>query len=140
MAAEFVWIPIIPTSILLGLIQLIFIHKDEPFKGSHWFTHGFHILIIMPIFMFAIFNTEFFLDFTGIAAQGWPLISNVWIVRSVIGLIFGIKSYAISSVIKGGAGKGMHEGFFHILIMMALVVTAPLYWPLVEQFLPDWAK
>lgn len=134
----FVWLPVIPLTIFLGLIQLIFIHKDEPFRGSHWFTHGIHILLIMPIFLLAVFNTEYFLDLAGLRDVAY--INNVWVVRSIIGLIFGIKSYVISSVIKGGTGsRGMHEGIFHVLLMAVLVVTAPLYWPIIEQFLPSWA-
>ncbi len=135
----FIWFPVIPLTIVLGIIQLIFIHKDEPFRGSHWFTHGVHILLVMPLFLLAVFNTEYFLDLTGL--RDVAFIGNVWVIRVIIGLIFGIKSYAISSVIKGGAGtRGMHEGFLHVLIMMALVTTAPLYWPVVEPLLPEWAR
>ena len=137
-AQTFVWLPVIPLAIILGIIQLIFVHKDEPFRGSHWFTHGIHIIFIMPLFLLVVFNTEYFLQLTGL--QDVAFIGNIWIVRGIIGLIFGIKSYAISSVIKGGVGtRGMHEGILHVLIMMALVTTAPLYWPLIANFLPEWA-
>ena len=134
-----IWLPVIPMTIVLGIIQLFFIHKDEPFRGSHWFTHGIHILVVMPLFLLAVFNIEYFLELTGLT--GVSIIGNVWIMRVIIGLIFGIKAYAISSVIKGGVGgggRGMHEGILHVLIMMALVTLAPLYWPFVQQVLPSW--
>ncbi len=137
-AQTLVWLPVIPMTIILGIIQLIFIHKDEPFRGSHWFTHGIHILIIMPLFLLAVFNAEYFLQITGLA--GMAFIGNKWVITWIIALIFGIKAYAVSSVIKGGTGgRGMHEGILHVLIMVGLVGAAPLYWPIVAQILPEWA-
>jgi len=134
-----VWVPVIPLTLILGIIQLIFIHKDEPFRGSHWFTHGIHILIIMPLFLLTAFNVEYFLTITGL--EGVSIIGNPIIMHILIGLVFGIKAYAVSAVIKGGAGgSGMHEGIFHVLIMAALVGAAPYYWPTIEPLLPDWAK
>jgi len=142
MAAEFIWIPVIPLTIVLGIIQLIFIHKDTPIRGAHWFTHAIHIAIIMPLFLLAIFNTDWFLSVTGLGSMNIPLISNLWVLRSAIGLIFGIKSYAISKVIKstagGFGGSGLREGFLHVLLMMVLVTLAPLYWPFIEPLLPSW--
>ena len=134
----FVWIPVIPLTILLGIIQLMFIHHDEPFRGSHWFTHGLHIIILMPIFLLAAFNVEFFITLVGLPLGAWY--TNPYLMRGLIAVVFGIKSWGASAVAKGATGRGMHEGFFHILIMMALVAAAPYIWPILGPMLPEWAK
>ena len=129
--------------ILIGLYELILIHRDESFRGSHWLGHGVHSVVIMIIALFAVMNTEYFLEITGLIASGIPLISNALVVRIAVGLVLAIKMWGVSAVIKGGGGvKGMHEGFTHILIVVVLVVAAPYYWPLLkpvlEPVLPTW--
>ena len=136
--------PVVGLGIILGLYELILIHRDENFRGSHWLGHGFHSVFIMMVALFAVFNTEYFLQITGIADKGWPYISNPWIVRALIGLILNIKIHATSAVIKAQAFKGglsgsMAEHWTHTTIISVLVVLAPLYWPLLAPFLPTWA-
>jgi len=135
--------PIIVLGIILGLYELILIHRDESFRGSHWLGHGLHSVIFMWIALFFIFNTEYFLNLTGLANTGWPLITNPWVVRAIIGLILNIKMHATSAVIKGGLRGsmtgGMAEHWTHTTIVTVLVVVAPLYWPLIATFLPEWA-
>ena len=135
---DFVWIPIIPMTLLLGIIQLFFVHKDEPFRGSHAISHGLHILILMPIFLFVVFNVQVAASLAGLSLSAWYV--NEIFVRGVVAFVFGIKSYAMSVVAKGAAGRGMHEGILHVLIMMALVFAAPFVWPILEPMLPTWAK
>jgi len=139
--AEFT--PIIVLGLILGLYELILIHRDENFTGSHWFGHGLHSVFFMFIALFFIFNTDFFLNITGLAEKGWPLISNPWWVRVIIGIILNIKMHATSAVIKGGLRGsltgGMTEHWAHTTLITALVVTSPLYWPFLVQFLPAWA-
>jgi len=135
--------PVIGLGIILGLYELILIHRDENFRGSHWLGHGIHSVVIMVAALFAVMNTEYFLEFTGLIASGIPLISNILAVRIAVGLILVIKMWSVSSVIKGGGGtRGMHEGFIHIFVVAVLVVAAPYYWPLLEPvlepFLPSW--
>ncbi len=137
------FMPIIVLGIILGLYELILIHRDENFRGSHWLGHGLHSVVFMVVALFFVFNTEYFLNITGLAEKGWPLISNPWIVRVIIGLILNIKKHATSAVIKGGlrgsVTGGMAEHWTHTTIVSALVILAPLYWPIVAQFLPTWA-
>ncbi|MBS3168316.1 hypothetical protein J4216_04280 [Candidatus Woesearchaeota archaeon] len=134
---------IIVCGIVLGLYELILIHRDENFRGSHWFGHGLHSVIFMFVALFFIFNTDYFLNITGLAEKGWPLISNPWVVRVIIGLILNIKMHATSAVIKGGlrgsSTGGMAEHWTHTTIVSVLVILAPLYWPLIATFLPEWA-
>ena len=133
--------PIIPLGLILGLYELILIHRDENFRGSHWLGHGLHAVTFMFIALFAVMNTEFFLTITGLINSNIPLISNVWAVRIAIGIILNIKMHATSAVIKGkafsgGVSGGMTEHWTHTLIVSTLVVLAPLYWPLLEPLLP----
>src|SRR3989344_5272982 len=135
--------PIIALGIILGLYELVLIHRDENFRGSHWFGHGLHSVFFMLIALFFVFNTEYFLNITGLADKGWPLISNPWVVRIIIGIILNIKMHATSAVIKGGLRGsmtgGMAEHWTHTTIVSALVILSPLYWPLIVNFLPAWA-
>ena len=134
--------PIIVLGIVLGLYELILIHRDESFRGSHWFGHGIHAVVFMIVALFFIFNTEYFLTITGLGDTGWPLISNPWVVRVIIGLILNIKMHAVSAVVKGGLrgsiSGGMAEHWAHTTIVSVLIIVAPLYWPVIAQFLPEW--
>lgn len=136
-------VPILAIGVVLGLYELILIHRDENFRGSHWIGHGIHAILFMIVALFFVFNTEYFLNVTGLAEKGWPLISNPWIVRVIIGLILNIKMHSVSAVIKGGlrgsVTGGMAEHWFHTTLVTVLVILAPLYWPLLAQFLPEWA-
>src|SRR3989338_10749969 len=91
-------IPIVALGLILGLYELILIHRDENFRGSHWLGHGFHSVIFMFVALFFVFNTDYFLNVTGLAEKGWPIISNPWAVRIIIGLILNIKMHATSAV------------------------------------------
>src|SRR3989344_5632179 len=135
--------PIVSLGVVLGLYELILIHRDENFRGSHWLGHGIHSVVFMIVALFFVFNTDYFLSVTGLIDKGWPLISNPWVVRVIIGLILNIKMHATSAVIKGGlrgsTTGGLAEHWAHTTIVSALVVLAPLYWPIVANFLPEWA-
>ena len=135
--------PIIVLGIVLGLYELILIHRDENFRGSHWFGHGLHSVIFMFVALFFIFNTDYFLTITGLIDKGWFILSNPWAVRVIIGLILNIKMHATSAVIKGGLRGsmtgGMAEHWTHTTIVSILVILAPLYWPVIATFLPVWA-
>src|SRR3989344_9320719 len=106
------FIPILSLGVLLGLYELILIHRDENFRGSHWFGHGLHSVGIMIVALFFVYNTEYFLTVTGLGEKGWPLISNPWAVRIIIGLILNIKMHASCAVLTFlGRGK-----FFSLIL------------------------
>lgn len=135
--------PVILLGIILGLYELILIHRDESFRGSHWLGHGFHAIVIMIIALFAVFNWDYFLNITGIANMNIPLLNNVLFGRIVIGVILNFKMHAVSAVIKGrafagGLSGGMAEHWTHTIIVTVLVVTAPYYWPFLAPLLPTW--
>ncbi len=136
-------LPILPLGLILGLYELILIHKDTNFRGSHWLGHGLHSVVFMFIAIFAVMNTEYFLTITGLINSNIPLINNVWVVRVAIGLILNIKMHATSAVIKGRAFSGgvsgrMAEHWTHTTLVSVLVVLTPLYWPFLAPFLPAW--
>ena len=137
--------PVIILGVILGFYELILIHRDENFRGSHWFGHGIHSIIIMMVALFAVFNWESFLQLTTLADRGIPLISNVLFGRILIGVILNFKMHAVSAVIKGrafagGVTGGMAEHWTHTLIVSVLVATAPYYWDALVVFLPLWAR
>src|SRR3989344_4087324 len=94
-----VFFPVIGLGIILGLYELILIHRDENFRGSHWLGHGLHAVVFMWVALFAVFNTDYFMQITVLINTGWPLISNPWAIRIAIGLILNIKMHATSAVI-----------------------------------------
>ena len=57
--AELIILPAIILGAIIGLYELILIHKDENFQGSHWFTHGLHAAIWAIAATFAVINVEF---------------------------------------------------------------------------------
>ena len=138
--AGLIFLPVLGIGTILGLYELILVHRDLNFQGSHWLGHGIHAVVFMWVALFAIFNTEYFLLITGLADKGWPLISNPWAVKIAIGLILNIKMHGVSAAIRGGgiASRGLAEHWTHTTIISALAVTSPLYWPLLQPLLPTW--
>ncbi|MAG45798.1 MAG: hypothetical protein CMH63_03440 [Nanoarchaeota archaeon] len=134
-----IWTPVIILGVILGLYELFAIHSDLNFRGSHWLGHGIHAVVLMMIALFAVFNWGSFLEITTLAERGIPFISNVWVGRILIGLILNFKMHGTSAVVHGQlAARGMAEHWTHTLLISALVVTAPLYWPFLEPLLPVW--
>src|SRR3989344_4153898 len=137
--AGLVLAPVLGIGTILGLYELILIHRDENFKGSHWFGHGLHAILFMWFALFAIFNTEYFLQITGLAEKTLPfftstLIEHTWTIRILIGIILNIKMHATSAAIRGGglAARGLTEHWTHTTLISALAVASPLYWPLLQ--------
>ena len=140
--AEFLIMPVIVIGIVLGLYELILIHRDENFRGSHWFGHGLHCVAIMMVALFITMNTEYFLEITGLLESGIPFISNPLLLRIAVGIILNIKMHATSAVIRGGrlATRGMAEHWTHTTLISALVVIAPYVWPYIAPLLPEWLQ
>ena len=134
-----VWNAVVILGVILGLYELFAIHGDLNFRGSHWLGHGVHSVLLMMIALFAIFNWPLFLDVTTLASSSIPFLSDIWIGRAVIGLILNLKMHAVSKAVHGQlAARGMTEHWTHTLLISALVVASPLYWPFIEPLLPAW--
>jgi len=136
MVLEF--IPALVLTPIIGLYELFLIHHDENFRGSHWIGHGLSTFVTILIGLLIVFNVPYFLELTNLASKNsW--LANVWIVRSLIGLIILIRIHAQSAVVKTtiGSSKGLKETWFHSLIIVVLIVTAPLYWVLIEPLVKN---
>jgi hypothetical protein len=135
--------PALVLGVILGLYELIAIHADMNFRGSHWLGHGAHAIIFMIIALFATLNTGYFLEVTGLAAKSIPFISSPLLVRIAIGIILNLKIHSASAIARGGAGlaaRGLAEHWTHTIIVSALVVAAPYYWPVLAGVLPVWIQ
>src|SRR3989344_5794838 len=128
--------PAIAFGLIIGLYELFLIHADENFRGSHWFGHGLQSVILAIIAVFITMNTAYFLSVTGLDKMGIPFISNYYLVNLAVALIFGIKVYSVSAVVKGAGGRGMHEKWYHVLIVAVLVYVSPIIYQYTQAFLP----
>lgn len=135
--AELILLPIVPLAIIIGLYELIAIHADMNFRGSHWFGHGLSAVVVIAIGLFITMNTEYFLEITNLINSGIPLISNALAVRIAVGLILNLKIHAQSALAKGTlASRGLAEHWTHTLIISTLVIIAPYVWPVIEPMVP----
>ena len=137
---ELIILPAIILGVIIGMYELILIHQDENFQGSHWFTHGLHAAIWAIVATFAVMNVEFvYLNLSFL--QNIKYIENQWVFRGVIGLITLTKIHSASAVVKTtvGSSRGLKETWTHSLIVVLLVYFSPEIWrilgPLVESIL-----
>jgi hypothetical protein len=116
-------VPVIVIGLILGILELIFVHQDE--AGMGWLTHGLHAIPVMFIFVFISMNVQFVLSLLGDKAKvaTWMVIG----VRVLVGIIAAVKIKGAAAV----AGR-VGENWPHVLIIAALVVVAPFIW---EMFL-----
>ncbi|GIU69710.1 MAG: hypothetical protein KatS3mg002_0946 [Candidatus Woesearchaeota archaeon] len=120
MATEFTIVPVIVIGVVLGIIELIFVHQDE--SGMGWLKHGLHALPTMFLFIFISMNIGFVLGL-------FKMKENFWIdigVRVVVGLIAMVKIKAAAAV----AGR-VGEKTIHVIIIGVLVMAAPYLWELI---------
>jgi hypothetical protein len=136
MVLEF--IPALVLTPILGLYELFLIHHDENFRGSHWLGHGLSTFSTILIGLLIVFNVPYFLELTNLDSAS-SILGNVWVIRVLIGLIIMIRIHAQSSVVKAtiGSSKGLKETWMHSLIIVVLIVTSPLYWPLLEPIISN---
>ena len=66
------------------------------------------------------------------------LLENDTFLRIALGLVVAIKVFTGSAVVAGARGKGMHESWYHCLIIGALISVSPYLWPFVEPVAPTW--
>lgn len=140
--AELIIIPAIILGALIGLYELILIHKDENFRGSHWFSHGIHAGFFAVLFTLLSMNVDYALSLIP-GIENVPFISNPLVFRLAIGVIAIIKIQAASAVVRGGAGvaaRGLGEHFIHTFIVAALIVVVPYAYPYIQPIFPDFLK
>jgi len=137
--AEVILIPALVFGLVIGLLELFFIHADEHFRGSHWFSHGLHAAGWAIAAVFASMNVSYVLGLFPVL-ETIPVISNPLYLRIVIGLITLVKVWGVSAVVGGAKGKGMHEKLWHVIVIAALVVASPYIYPVVEPIFPAFLK
>ena len=118
---------------VIGLYELILVHRDENFRGSHWLSHGLHSVFWAMLAVFATMNAEFV--YTNLTfLQSIPFISNILVFQIFIGLLTIIKVHSASAVVKTtvGSSKGLKETWAHSLVIGVLVVLSPYIWPFIE--------
>ncbi|MBS3155686.1 hypothetical protein J4413_00425 [Candidatus Woesearchaeota archaeon] len=137
--AELIILPAIILGAIIGLYELILIHKDENFQGSHWFTHGLHAAIWAIAATFAVMNVEF--AYANLSfLQNIKYVENQWVFRGVIGLATLIKIHSASAVVKStvGSSKGLKETWTHSFIVVLLVYFSPEIWNLIEPLVSSY--
>lgn len=133
--ADFVILPAVALGLIIGLIELIFLAKDE--AGMHWLKHGLHAIPTMIIFTFIAFNITWALSLVKMHDN---LTIDI-IARVVIGLVAMMKVKAAASITgRGGVG----ESWTHVLIIGVLMMGGPFIWEYalkgpVQTMLP-WIK
>ncbi len=129
---EFLLLPAIYMGVIIGIVELVFVHADE--KGLGWLSHGLHALPTAFIFTFIAMNLEWAANMASIA-----LASNFWLdlgLRVVIGLIAAIKVKSAAAIVKGHNSIG--EKMSHALIVGALIAASPYIWDIIEPLMPAW--
>ena len=124
---------------VIGLYELILVHRDENFRGSHWLTHGLHAVFWAMLAVFATMNAEFVYDNLTFL-HDIPFVSSILVFRIFIGLLTIIKVHAASAVVKTtiGSSKGLKQTWAHSLVVGVLVVIAPYVWPVIQPVLEPY--
>lgn len=130
--SDFVILPALAMGIILGLLELYFVSKDE--RGMHWLKHGLHALPVMFIFIFVAMNLSWALGLAGL--EDSALIK--YGVLAAIAIIAMVKVKAAASITgKGGVG----ESNIHVFIIGILIAASPFIWelllePMIGDMLP----
>lgn len=129
--------PAIAMGLVIGIIEMVWVMKDEVGPGK--FGHALHTLPLSLIFIFISMNSEWVIA-TFAFLQAIPLISNPLVFRIVLALVAGIKAYASSRLLRGTSVPGTHESIIHVILYMGLIVGAPYIWTYLEPMAPAWLK
>ena len=121
--AGIVIIPAVIMSLILGVLEIEFVHNDERSYGLAWFGHALHAIPVMFVLILIAMNLQW-----AFGLVGMDLSNNFMIdlgIRLVIGILATIKIMAASSILKG---TSVGEKFPHALILGLLVAASPYIW------------
>lgn len=130
--AELYLIPALAMGVVIGLVELFFVHADE--RGLGWLSHGLHTLPTAFIFTFIAMNLEYAASLAGFIL-GDRLAIDIGL-RVVIGLIATFKVKAAAAIVSGRNAVG--EKLWHALIVGALIAASPYIWQFIEPFAPEF--
>jgi len=130
-------VPAVVMGVLIGIIEILFVHSDEGAMGMTWLKHGFHALPFTILFVFVSMNVEWVLGLLPFALTG-SFVTTI-IVRAVVAVVAMLKVAGAAAIAPGVRGVG--EKFPHIIIMGVLIFTAPYAWqyglaPLIGAYIP----
>ena len=131
-------IPAIVMGLIIGLINMIMMIKDETGAASSVIGHGASAFIAVIILTFFSMNLNLIPQMIP-SLQG-TFIANEIMMRILIALIAAIYVHAHSGLFKGARGAGMHETWLHSLGLGLLVGAAPYIWMFVGPLLPVWMQ
>ena len=130
--AELFLVPAVLMGVVIGLIELFFVHMDE--KGLGWLSHGLHTLPTAFIFTFIAMNIPYVAGLLNVTID-----SNFWIlltIQVVIGLVAAIKVKSAAAIVSGRNAVG--EKLSHALIIGALIAASPYIYGAIEPVLPEF--
>lgn len=140
MAATLTVLPAILLGALIGLYEMILVHRDVQVP-QHRFGHGVHAFVFAIVGTFVSFNVPFVLGLFPALAKV-PVLGSVFGIRLAVAIIMVIKIHGVSSALKssGMASAGLGETWAHSLIIGLLTGFAPYAYPFVAPVLPKWLK
>ena len=127
----FVYIAPVFIGLIIGLVELFFVHADE--SGMGWMSHGLHAIPTCILFTFVSMNVPWVVS---MMPAGWEWLHGPigdFGIPIVIGLIAAVKVKAAAAIAKGGT---VGESLPHALIIGALIALAPLVFAAVAPSLP----
>ncbi|MFW5746629.1 MAG: hypothetical protein ACOCWQ_03730 [Nanoarchaeota archaeon] len=120
--------------IIIGIVELAFVHADE--AGMGWLKHGLHAFPVTIILTFIGMNVPYV---TGLLGWSWLHgLTGKILVSAAIGIVATIKVKGAAAITQGHGSVG--EKFGHALIVGALIAASPWIWPFVEPMLPSFLK
>ena len=126
---KFVYIAPLFLGLVIGLVELFFVHADE--AGMGWMTHGLHAIPTCIFFTFISMNVPWVVSLLNFAWLQGPVAT--YGIPVVIGLIAAIKVKAAAAIAKGGT---VGESLPHALIIGLLIAAAPFVFAAVAPALP----
>ncbi|MBW2970576.1 hypothetical protein KY320_00285 [Candidatus Woesearchaeota archaeon] len=122
---DIVIFPAIIMGIIIGMLELLFVHSDEGAMGMTWLTHGLHAIPFTILFVFVSMNISFVLNLLNLAITENFAVDLA--IRGIIAIIAMVK-VAGAAAITPGAMRGVGEKLPHTLIIGAFIFAAPYIW------------
>ncbi|MBU1245549.1 MAG: hypothetical protein KKH88_00795 [Nanoarchaeota archaeon] len=122
-ATGLVFFPVIIWSIILSVLEMIFLHGDI---HRRWLIDSLHVFPFTFLFIFINLNAEYVINYFN-----WDVSFPIHYIYLFVGLIAFIKIYG--AVTFGMLREKIHFArvFFHTIIIALLIIVAPYLWKLI---------
>ena len=141
MALDITTIAVMPSivmGVIISVLNLIMMIKDETGSASSVIGHGAGAFIPVFIFTFLSMNLGFLQANVAIFQSGF--LANTMIIRIILGFVAAVYVHAHSGIFKGAKGAGTHETWIHSFGLGILVAIAPYLWDFLGPLLPVWMQ